>query len=93
MKLTLANKIELIGLSEKASDLLIKILEEKIPKAEIPTKNDLEFKRMVNQIYQISPILSEGYLKMYNYLQKEKITPKSKYIKQLRIDGTTKKRS
>ncbi|OIO40562.1 hypothetical protein AUJ61_01840 [Candidatus Pacearchaeota archaeon CG1_02_30_18] len=93
MKLTLANKIELIGLSEKASDLLIKILEEKIPKAEIPTKNDLEFKRMVNQIYQISPILSEGYLKMYNYLQKEKITPKSKYIKQLRINGTTKKRS
>jgi len=83
----------LIGLSEKASDLLIKILEEKIPKAEIPTKNDLEFKRMVNQIYQISPILSEGYLKMYNYLQKEKITPKSKYIKQLRINGTTKKRS
>ena len=93
MKLTLTNKTELVGLSEKASDLLIKILEEKIPEAEIPTKNDLEFKRMVNQIYQISPLLSEGYIKMYNYLQKEKITPKSKYIKQLRIDGTTKKRS
>ena len=93
MKLTLAEKIELTNLSEKASELLIKILEEKITVKEIPTKNDLEFKRMVNQIYQISPLLSEGYIKMYNYLQKEKTTPKSKYMKQLKKDGTNKKRS
>ena len=30
MKLTLTNKTELVRLSEKASDLLIKILEEKV---------------------------------------------------------------
>jgi len=73
MKLTLANKIELIHLSEEASNLMIKFLEEKNPISKTPTKNGLKFKKTLKQIYQICPLLSEGYVKMYNHIQKEKI--------------------
>ncbi|NCN51667.1 hypothetical protein GW931_01515 [archaeon] len=88
MKLTLKDKIELINLSEKASDLLIKVLEEKIPKKETPTKNDVEFQRTLTYINKISPLLSEGYTKMYNYIQEKKLNENSTYLKKLTKNDT-----
>ncbi|PJE81655.1 hypothetical protein COU58_01795 [Candidatus Pacearchaeota archaeon CG10_big_fil_rev_8_21_14_0_10_32_42] len=84
---TLAEKIDLLELSEKAANLIIKILEEKNSHSKIPTKNDLKFKETLKQIYHICPLLSDGYAEMYNFIQKEKINEKSSYQKRLIKNG------
>ena len=84
MKLSLEQKSNLIKLSEKASDLLINIVDEDLPSVKQPTNRDLEFKKILAQIYQICPLLSDSYTLMYNHIQEQKIYPQDNYCKRLR---------
>ena len=93
MKLSLKEKTKLIRLSERASDLLVKMIDEELPKLKIPTEGDNEFKRILSQIYEICPLLSDSYKEMYNYAQKQKyMEEKGKkedvYYKQLRRNSS-----
>lgn len=84
MKLSLEEKATLTKLSERASDLLVDMINEDLPSKEKPTKKDLEFEQLLSQIYKVSPLLSDSYRTMYNYLQQQKASPDDSYIKQLR---------
>ena len=84
MKLNLEKKLRLIKLSERASDLLVEIIDESLPKTKAPTKRDVEFKEVLSRIYEICPLLSDSYTRMYNYIQKEKVSSKGSYVKQSR---------
>lgn len=83
MKLTLEQRTELTGLAEKASDLLVKIIDERLPKTKKPTKTDNEFQAILSQIYPICPLLSDSYTLMYNYIQEQKVSAHSTYLKRL----------
>jgi len=84
MKLSLEEKTKLITFSERASDLLVKIIDKNLPKMRKPTKQDKEFKQILSRIYQIWPPLSDGYAVMYNYLQTGKISLGDSYFKRIR---------
>jgi hypothetical protein len=84
MKLSLEETTKLIKLSEKASDLLVRIIDEPLPKTRTPTKNDIELNEVLSKIYLISPLLSDSYMQMYNHLQKGKISSDDSYITQLK---------
>lgn len=84
MKLTLEEKTKLIKLSERASDILVKIMDEKLPKEKTYTINDILFKGILLNIHEICPLLSDSYSIMYNYLQKQKISSKDNYFKQIK---------
>lgn len=73
MKLTLEQRTELTGLAERASDLLMKIIDERLPKTKTPTKTDLEFQAVLLQIHPICQWLSNSYVLMYNYIQEQKV--------------------
>jgi hypothetical protein len=74
MKLSLEDKTRLIMLSEKASDLLVAIIEDKLPSSPQATNRDYEFKDTLFQIYDICPLMSDSYTIMYNYIQTQKIS-------------------
>jgi FKBP-type peptidyl-prolyl cis-trans isomerase (trigger factor) len=82
-KLTLEETTRLTKLGEIASDLLVKIVDEHVPKEAIPTETDLLFKRTLEQIYYVCPLLSKGYVLMYNQIQKDKINSDSTYLKKI----------
>jgi len=84
MKLSLEEKTKLITFSERASDLLVKIIDKNLPKMRKPTKQDKEFKQILSKIYQICPLLSDSYVLMYNYIQKQKISLGDSYFKRIR---------
>jgi hypothetical protein len=84
MKITLEEKSRLIKFAESASELLVKIIDEDLPKEEEPSKNDVYFRHIISQINTICPLLSDSYVLMYNYIQKEKLSPDSLYLKRLR---------
>jgi len=84
MKLSLEEKTKLIELSEKASDLLVGIIDEALPKTKTPTENDVRFKKILSKIYQICPLLSDSYIRMYNHIQEQKISSHDSYVKRLR---------
>jgi hypothetical protein len=77
---------ELTKLGEKASDLIVKIIYEKLPKQKMLTKYDKEFHEVIDKIEKICPLLSESYAQMYNYIQKGKISKNSTYVKRLNKD-------
>jgi hypothetical protein len=84
MEITLEEKSKLIELSEIASGLLVKVIDEILPEEEELTKNDMNFKKVISQIYDICPLLSDSYMLMYNHIQKEKLPPDNLYLKQLK---------
>lgn len=84
MKLSLENRTNLIKLSERASNLLVEMIDEDIPSAERSTKREEEFEHVLSQMYKICPLLSNSYAKMYNQLQEEKASPDKSYIGCLR---------
>jgi hypothetical protein len=85
MKLSLEKKAELSFFGIRASNLLVEIIDEPLPKEKIPTRRDIEFKEILAQINSICPLLSDSYMLMYNYIQKEKSNPKEdSYLKHLR---------
>jgi len=84
MKLSLDEKLNLVKLSERASDLLVNIIDEDLPSVQQPTNRDIEFKNILSQIYQICPLLSDSYTLMYNHIQEQKISPENTYYKRLR---------
>ena len=85
MKLSLEEKTKLISLSEKASDLLVEILSENNPKEQIATERDKKIKNIFSQIHHTCPLLADGYIEMYNYIQKVKSKEeKLTYLKRLR---------
>ena len=86
MKLRTEEKEKLIRLTETASNLLVNIIEETLPSIKQPTKKDIEFNQILNQIYPISPLLSDSYVDMYNNIQKEKMDSQDTYYKKLRKD-------
>jgi hypothetical protein len=77
-------KVKLKYLSEIASDLLVEIIDEALPKEKVPTRNDLNFKRVINNIYGLCPALSDSYKVMYNHIQENKIKPESSYVKHIK---------
>jgi hypothetical protein len=83
MKLSLEKKTKLIELSERASDLIVGIMDEKLPKYRILTKYDKEFHEVIDKIEKICPLMSESYVNMYNDIQKKKISKNSTYYKRL----------
>jgi hypothetical protein len=84
MKLSLEQKTNLVSLGEKASDLLVKIIDEELPKSQQSTKTDIKLKEVLSQIYKICPLLSDSYILMYNYIQEQKISSRDTYYKRLR---------
>lgn len=84
MKLSSEEKSDLIKLSERASDLLVKIIEEELPSVRQPTDCDVEFKEVLSQIHPICPLLSDSYKIMYNHIQKQKISSGDTYYKRLK---------
>ena len=84
MKLSLEEKSRLMELGGKASDLLVNIMDENLPKTKEPTKNDTEFKEILSQIHEICPLLSDSYTGMYNYIQKQKTASKDYYVKRIK---------
>lgn len=77
-------KREFIELTKEASQLIIEIAEEeKIFNMEA-SKLDKKFMGVICSIYEISPQISDGYVSMYNYIQKEKISPEDDYYKRIR---------
>jgi hypothetical protein len=93
MRLSLEDTTKLTELGEIASDLLVKIMDADIQKEAVPTDMDILFKRTLTQIYSICPLLSDGYIKMYNYIQKQKIGPESEYLKIMRINHDSREYS
>jgi hypothetical protein len=85
-KSSLTDEIRLIILSNQASSLILRIIDEEIPKERVPTQNDVEFQNVVNQIYLSSPLLADSYKVMYNYIQKQKTPPGIDYLKRLLIN-------
>ncbi|MBS3085888.1 hypothetical protein J4225_04365 [Candidatus Pacearchaeota archaeon] len=83
MKLAV-NKIKrLTELGEETSGLLVKIIEEPLPKKWITTNNGNKFRELLKEIYLICPLLSDSFMEMYNYVQREKSTG-SAYLKRLK---------
>ena len=66
MKLSLKEKTKLIRLSERASDLLVKMIDEELPKLKITTEGENEFKRIISQMIEICHLLSKSYKEMYS---------------------------
>lgn len=65
-------KLKLKKLEKQASSLLDKMIKEKLPEKVGPTENDIEFKKILKQRYEISPSCSDSYVSKYNNIQKEK---------------------
>lgn len=87
MKLSLEDKTKLIILSERASELLVEIMNEENPKERIKTKADINFQNTLSKIFYICPQLSDGYMKMYNFIQETKSKEeKLNYKKRLRLE-------
>lgn len=84
MKFTLEQKIKLSKLQKKVSNLILETIEENLPKNPEPTDLDISFKNTLTEIYQISPILADGYVQMYNDIQANKINKESSYLKRFR---------
>lgn len=84
MKLSLEEKTKLVKLGERASDLLVEIMDADLPEVQKPTKQDEEFNQVLGQIYLICPLLSDSYVLMYNHIQKQKISPEDTFYKNLR---------
>lgn len=84
MDLSREETSKLVALSETASELLVDILEEELPSQRVPTKNDLDFKKIIEQISPLCSLLAESYDLMYNHIQKQKISPESDYFKRIR---------
>ena len=84
MKFTLEKRVRLKKLGYKASDLLIEIYDESLPKKRGPTKKDLKFKKVLCEIHKIFSPLSDAYVEMYNHIQKKKVSKKDSYCKILR---------
>ena len=84
MKLSLKDLIEVKRLGESASNLLVNIMDEKLPKEKLPTEFDNEFKKVLIEIREICPLLSDSYAVMYNHIQEVKISSGDGYYKRLR---------
>lgn len=84
MKLSPEEKLNLVKLLERASNLLVDIIDENLPSVQQPTNRDIEFKKTLSQIYQIYPFFSDSYQLMYNHVQEQRISPESTYYKRLR---------
>lgn len=84
MKLSTEEKSNLVRLSERASNLLVDIIEENLPSVQQPTNPDIEFMKILSQIHKICPLLSDSYISMYNHIQKQKICQENTYYKRLR---------
>jgi hypothetical protein len=84
MKLSKKEEKKLIKQSKRASNLLIQIINKELPNIQEPTEEDIEFRKIITQIYQIHAPLSEIYVSIYNQIQRMKISPQDQYYKQLR---------
>jgi len=62
----------LMLLTNQASELLVSIIGEKLSDKE-DSKRDYKFKETVFHIYEIWPIFSEPYKKMYNYIKENNL--------------------
>lgn len=83
MKLLPKEKSELIKLSEKASDLMVKIIDEPISIIPYVTRLEKEFVETIAQMHKISPLLSDSYAVMYNHIQEQKRPTKEWLFKRI----------
>jgi hypothetical protein len=76
MELSREQLEKVIKLSERVSDLIVKIADEEISHLKEESETDKEVKYLIEEIKKICPVLSEGYSKMYDYLKKKQYEAK-----------------